>query len=104
MGRPIYDWMTPAMWLLERGTNSIKNHQLEVAAAATGGIHYSAFRDSTLRDALDKIGGELHAQYILSYRQNGVRGLGFHTIKVTVSRPDLSVRTRPGYYLAPTAN
>lgn len=104
MGRPIYDWMTPAMWLLQRGTNSIKNHQLEVAAAATGGIHYRVFRDSTLRDALDKIGGELHAQYIVSYRPNGEREPGFHTIKVTVSRSDLNVRTRPGYYLAPTAN
>lgn len=104
MGRPIYDWMTPAMWLLERGTDSIKNHQLEVAAAATGGIHYSAFRDSNLRDALDKIGGEIHAQYVISYKPNGERTQGFHAIKVTVSRPDLKVRTRPGYYLAPAAN
>ncbi len=28
LGRPIpvYDWMTPAMWLLQRGTNEVKNH------------------------------------------------------------------------------
>jgi VWFA-related protein len=102
MGRPVYDWGTPAMWLLQRGTNLVKNHQLEVAAAATGGIHYRAFRDSTLRDALDKIGGELHAQYIVSYRPDGERRPGFHSIKVTISRPDLNVRARPGYYLAPS--
>jgi VWFA-related protein len=104
MGRPIYDWMTPAMWLLQRGTNEIKNHQLEVAAAATGGIHYRAFRDSTIRGALDRIGGELHAQYIIGYRPSAERAPGFHAITVTISRPKVSIRTRPGYYLAPTTN
>jgi VWFA-related protein len=106
LGRPIpvYDWMTPAMWLLQRGTNEIKNHQLEVAAAATGGIHYRAFRDSTIRGALDRIGGELHAQYIIGYRPSAERAPGFHAITVTISRPKVSIRTRPGYYLAPTAN
>lgn len=100
-GHQCFDLVTPAMWLLELGTNEIKNHQLEVAAASTGGIHYGAFRDSTLRDALDKIGGELHAQYVISYKPNGEREAGLHTIKVTVSRPGLNVRTRPGYYVAP---
>jgi VWFA-related protein len=103
-GHQCFDLATPAMRLLELGTNEIKNHQLEVAAAATGGIHYRAFRDSTLRAALDKVGAELHAQYMLSYRPNGERASGVHAIKVTVSRADLKVRTRPGYYLAPTAN
>jgi VWFA-related protein len=104
MGRPIFDWMTPAMWLLQRGTNEIKNHQLEVASAATGGIHYRAFRDSTIRDALDRIGAELHVQYIISYRPNTERAPGFHAITVTVSRPNVSIRTRPGYYFVPSAN
>jgi VWFA-related protein len=98
-GRPLYDLMTPAIWLLERGTNEWKNHQLQVAAAATGGIQYRAFRDSTLRSALDKIGAELHAQYIVSYQTNAAHIPGFHTIGVDVSRPNLTVRTRPGYYV-----
>lgn len=101
-GHQCFDLVTPAMRLLELGTNSIKNHQLEVAAAATGGIHYGAFRNSTLRDALDKIGAELHAQYIVGYRSNPERGAGFHAIKVTVSRSDGLVRTRPGYYVVTT--
>ena len=62
-------------------------------------------RDETLvRDALDKIGGELHAQYIIGYRPNAERPPGFHSITVTVSRPNVSVRTRPGYYVAAPAN
>jgi VWFA-related protein len=103
-GHASFDWMTPAIWLLERGTNEIKNHQLQVAAAATGGIHYRAIRDSTIRSALDKIGGELHAQYIISYKPSAPHDAGFHSINVTVSRPNVSVRTRPGYYLAAPTN
>jgi len=94
------DLLTPAVWLLMRGTNEIKNHQLEVAAAATGGIHYRALRDETIRTALDRIGGELHAQYVLSYAPSIDPPLGFNEIKVTVSRPTLTLRARPGYYVS----
>jgi hypothetical protein len=70
MHRPYWDYMTVAVWLVTRGTNEIKNHQLAVAAAATGGVHYRALRDRTVRTALDQIGSELHAQYIIGYRPN----------------------------------
>ena len=102
MGRPHFDLLTPAIWLLTRSTNEISNHQLEVAAAATGGIHYSALRDGTMRTALDRIGGELHAQYILDYVPPNGGSPGFHKIEVRVSRPNLTVRTRPGYYPTPS--
>jgi VWFA-related protein len=97
-------WAAPAIFLLQQGINRNKSHALEVAAAATGGIHYGAVRASTLGDALDKIGGELHAQYIIGYRPNSERAPGFHSIKVTVSRPGVLVRARPGYYVARLAN
>ena len=96
---PYFDLVTPAIGLITRGTNEIKNHQLELAAAATGGVHYRAIRDSTIRSALDRIGSELHAQYVLSYRPSSERTAGFHEIKVTVDRPEIVVRTRPGYFV-----
>ena len=97
MGRPYYDVMTPALWLLTRATNKVSDHQLEVAAAATGGVHYSALRDSTIRSLLDNIGGELHAQYMLAYVPTN-DAAGFHRIRVTVDRSNLTVRSRPGYF------
>jgi VWFA-related protein len=97
-------WAAPAIWLLQQGINKAKNHELEVAAAATGGIHYRATRAATARSALDEIGAELHAQYIIGYRPNSERGPGFHSITVTVSRPNDTVRTRPGYYVASPSN
>jgi VWFA-related protein len=89
-----------AIWLVTRGTNEIKNHQLEMAAAATGGVHYRAIRDREIHSALDRIGSELHAQYVLSYRPASEQTAGFHEIKVTVAKPEVTVRTRPGYFLA----
>jgi VWFA-related protein len=99
-----FSWAGPAIWLLQAGVNKAKNHSLEVAAAATGGVHYGAIRSATLQSALDNIGGELHAQYILSYRPTPEPSLGFHAIRVTVSRSNVMVRARPGYYLPVAAN
>jgi VWFA-related protein len=102
-GYPCFDLATPTIWLLEMGTTTkIKKHELDVAAAATGGIHYSTFRDNTIQVALDRIGAELHAQYVLSYAPATAPRPGFNAIKVTVSRPDLTLRTRPGYYVLPS--
>jgi VWFA-related protein len=98
-GECYFDLLTPAIWLLSRGTNEIKNHQLEVAAASTGGVHYRALSDRTIQSAIDKIGGEIHAQYTLSYAPSLEGPPGFHKINVSVSRPKVIVRTRPGYFI-----
>lgn len=94
-----FNLATPALWLLERGISAIKHHRLEVTAAATGGMDYTALRESGLQSALDKIGSELHAQYILGYQPKSGAAPGFHIIRVTVSRRNVTVRARPGYYL-----
>jgi hypothetical protein len=77
----------------------VKDRPLEVAATATGGAYQPAFREGKLENAIDAIGGELNSQYILSYRPTGADSPGYHQIRVTVDRPGLKVRTRPGYYL-----
>ena len=99
LGETPFDLLTPAIWLLSRGTNEIKNHQLEVAAASTGGVHYRAIRDRDIQSALDKIGGELHTQYMISYTPRADGSPGFHKIKVTVVGPNSVVRARPGYFV-----
>jgi VWFA-related protein len=91
-----------AVWIVERASNEVKAHALEVAATATGGTYERTFKDRTIEKVMDDIGGQLHAQYTLSYKPPGDEPSGFHNIKVTVSRPGVKVRTRPGYYLAPS--
>jgi hypothetical protein len=89
----------PAIWLLERGTSEIKHHQLELATGATGGIDDRTFRDSEIQQALDRIGAELHAQYVVSYSPSSKWAPGFHKITVAIDRAEVSLRARPGYYV-----
>jgi VWFA-related protein len=86
-------------WAVRNATAVVKDRPLEVAATATGGAFQPAFREGKLENAIDAIGGELNSQYILSYRPTGADSAGYHQIRVTVDRPGLKVRTRPGYYL-----
>ncbi|MBZ5528539.1 MAG: VWA domain-containing protein [Acidobacteriia bacterium] len=94
------DLLALAAWIVQHIQHEVKDHALEVAAAGTGGMHVRTFRDASIEKAIDEIGGELHAQYALSYTPTGSGEFGYHEIEVRVRRPNLSVRSRPGYYLA----
>jgi VWFA-related protein len=95
------DLLALAVWVVQHATASVRDHPLEVATVATGGLYQSTLRDRSIEPAIDRIGGELHAQYTLSYRLTGSAPTGYHEIKVLVDRPGAAVRSRPGYYLAP---
>ncbi len=95
------DLLSAIILLVQQASNAVGENSLTLAAAGTGGCHLATFKDRSIETAIDQIGAELHAQYTLSYRPTGTSGTGFHEIKVEVSRPGLTVRTRPGYYLGP---
>jgi hypothetical protein len=98
------DLMALAVWAVQHIHDQVKDHALEVAAAATGGAYLPAFKDSSIEKAIDEIGGELHSQYTISYTPAGSDATGYHEIKVNILRKDaknLKLRARPGYFLAP---
>jgi VWFA-related protein len=95
------DLMALVVWLVKTGKNAIGPNSLEIASKATGGLHVNTMRDRSIEKAMDEIGGELHAQYTLGYRPPGDEPSGYHEIKVTVDKPGVDVRTRPGYYIPP---
>jgi VWFA-related protein len=72
----------------------------EVYTKFTGGREYAFTTQNDLERAIAAIGGEIRAQYILSYSPNNKLEGGFHKILVEVNRPNLKVRTRPGYWMA----
>lgn len=76
----------------------------EVYTRFTGGREYSFMSQKDLENAITEIGAEIRSQYILSYSPNNKIEGGFHKIKVTVNRPGLRVRTRPGYWMAGVPN
>jgi VWFA-related protein len=73
---------------------------LDVFTRFTGGREYSFIGEKSLEKAVAGISEELHSQYLLSYAPNNPAEGGFHDIKVMVNRPNLEVRTRPGYWVA----
>lgn len=88
-----------AVWAVQHAENVVKGQALKAAAAATGGVHISTYRDGSIEKAIDEIGGELHSQYNLSYSPTDSASPGYHEISVTVTDQALKVRARPGYYL-----
>lgn len=73
---------------------------LDVFTRFTGGREYSFVGEKSLDKAISGISDELHSQYLLSYSPSNQTEGGFHEIKVIVNRPNLEVRTRPGYWVA----
>lgn len=95
------DFMALAIWLMQHAEHTVKDNALEIATSGTGGMHVATLRDRSIEKAIDQIAGELHAQYTVAYRPSSAEPSGFHNIKVEVTRPGVSVRARPGYYIAP---
>jgi len=73
----------------------------EALSKYTGGRHFSFLKQRSLEQAISRIGEELHSQYLLSFSP-AVREEGaFHEIEVKIrDRTDVTVRTRPGYWLS----
>jgi VWFA-related protein len=89
------------IWAVQHVKDKMTGNPLELAAAGTGGAHFVTFKNRSIENAIDEIGGELHSQYSVSYAPTGTGNTGYHEIKITVAKNGLKVRARPGYYLAP---
>lgn len=99
--QPNMDLGALLIWLVKTGRNALGQNSLELASKATGGLHVNTLHDRNIENAIDEIGGELHAEYTIGYRPAGNGETGYHEISVTVDRRGVRVRTRPGYYIPP---
>jgi VWFA-related protein len=73
---------------------------LDVYTRYSGGREYGFKNVKELQSDVQKIGDELHSQYLLSYTPNNQNEAGFHQIAVQVMKPGLVIRARDGYWLA----
>lgn len=87
-------------WLVGAGKNAVASNPLKLASAETGGLIINVAEDRAIQTAINEIGGELHAAYTIAYTTPDTEPGGYHAVRVTVDRKGVSVRTRPGYYLA----
>lgn len=79
----------------------IKN-PTKIFTRGTGGEEFSFKTQHGLEDAVQKIGTQIHSQYLISYapkKETLLQG-GFHELRVEVDYPRAKVVTRPGYWMA----
>ncbi len=79
-----------------------KANPVELFTKGTGGSEFGFHSQRTLEDAMQRIGDELHSQYLISYVPNDKEEGGFHhiTVEITGAPQVKRVQTRPGYWLA----
>ncbi len=77
---------------------AVIENPLSVLTRYTGGRQYPFLKEHAFEDAITKIGDEIHGQYLLSYAPSNLEESGYHKIRVQLNRPELVVRSRPGYY------
>ena len=75
---------------------------MELFTKGTGGTEFGFHSQRGLEEAIQRIGEQLHSQYIISYTPNNKEEGGFHQIQVEVTgHPEVKrTQTRPGYWLA----
>jgi VWFA-related protein len=71
---------------------------LSEIARATGGSSFLVANAGQLERIYDSIEEELRSQYLIGYQSNATDDESFREIELRVARPDLEVKTIPGYY------
>jgi len=79
-----------------------KRNPVEVFSNGTGGSQFSYYRRNGLEEAIQRVGEQLHSEYLISYNPNNKLEGGFHQISVYVNSPLAKrIQVRPGYWRAP---
>jgi VWFA-related protein len=77
----------------------IATTQLHALADATGGSFYHANRIEDLKGVFEQVAAELRSVYSLAYSPKNLNFDGqFRRIRVQSNKPDVVIRTRPGYF------
>lgn len=76
-----------------------KTNTTKALAIGTGGATFAFTRLQGLEEAIQKLGADLHSQYLLSFSPSESDGR-YHKLEVQVVRRDAQVRARPGYWSA----
>ena len=76
-----------------------KTNAVQALTHVTGGSDYPFAGERGIEDAIEKLGLEVHSQYILSFPQPKIAGPGLHRISVTLPNyADATIRFRRTYW------
>jgi VWFA-related protein len=77
----------------------VAREQLQALADVSGGRFYHADRIEDLKDMFQQVAAELRTVYSMAYTPKNLDLDGkFRRVRVQVNRPDIGIRTRPGYF------
>jgi VWFA-related protein len=79
-----------------------KTNTTQALAAGTGGTTLSFTGLKGLEEAIQKVGADLHSQYLLSFTPDDSTA-GYHRLEVRVASIEVRVRARPGYWVTEAA-
>jgi VWFA-related protein len=75
-----------------------KTNTTEALTKNTGGATFPFTRQKALEEAIEKLGAELHTQYVVSFAPEASVP-GYHALEVRLVRPgEFRIRARPGYW------
>jgi VWFA-related protein len=79
-----------------------KANAIEALTRSTGGSDYPFLKERGLENAVEKLGVELHSQYLLSFSTRS-EGKQMHQINVSITgRSDLRIHSRRAWWADPT--
>lgn len=80
----------------------VRLHKPDLAtlfARSTGGRNLNFLKKGALEEAIQRVGEEVHRQYVITFEPRGGEPGEFHKLRVEVKdRPDLYAKTRAGYW------
>ncbi len=77
-----------------------KTETTRALTVSTGGVTFPFARQRALEEAIEKLGAELHSQYVISFSPSVTHEPGYHRLEVHAGGGALQVRARPGYWSA----
>jgi VWFA-related protein len=87
------------MMEIQSELTGVAKQQLHALADATGGRFYHANRIADLKGVFEQVAAELRTVYSIAYNTTNLNFDGrFRRIRVQSNKPDVVIRTRPGYY------
>jgi VWFA-related protein len=81
----------------DKHAKSLGEATLKLIADASGGRAIILHKPDELSQAVQEIERDLRTQYFVTYRPQGSRA-GFHTLKLTSSRDDITFHVKKGYF------
>ena len=89
----------PSVLQIQSEMSELATKQLRLLADASGARFYHANRIEDLRGVFERVAAELRTVYSMAYTPTNLNYDGsFRKISVKADKPDVVVRTRPGYY------